>query len=1109
MTEPIQISRVDDFLRSMNDKGVSLGRDGGALRVSAPKGVLTSTDSDFVRDHKDEILAALGGDELVSSASSSQAVRGNRQPLSYQQEKIWSHQQMFPEMALYNLAGAWRISGDLDCDALSRALRRVVKRHAVLRARFEVIDGDPSVCYRDRIDVALPVETLSESVSEDGLIALLEQWRDAPMALDAGDVFRARLIRLSPTDHIFAFAPHHVIWDGLCWDVFLRDLSAFYDEETGGAAAALPPLNEGYSGFSERHRNWMKSGAPGKEFEFWRRYYEGDLPALALPCDGKRPKLFNYEGSVLRFDMDPSSIAAARALAARVQCTSFVVFLTAWQAFLHRITGQTDVIVGAPSQGRHHGGDADLIGCFGNVLGMRAKIDPSDSFLSVLTRTRDIFYDVLDHQQTPIEYIASHLKTTRDVSRTPLFQAMFTYQNESDSPRAIGALPLEAVDLASAGAPTDIRLEIVESVDGATGRINYASAAMSANSAQYFANSFAVFLKNILASTDKSIADIEIMSPDEKKRILNEWNDTHTAFRHDALSFDYFDDAAAQRPDAPAVSMGDDSLSYAQLQTRANQIGNFLRAGGIEEGDIVAVYMDRSIDMVASILGLWKAGAALLPIDPGFPKSRLAYMLEDARAQAVITTTPLIEDWLCDAAPVVDLAACATEIAAMATSAPSIQRTNAAARAYVIYTSGSTGDPKGVENDHRALCNFIEAMMHEPGMAPDDRLLAVTTISFDVMLLELFVTLSAGAEIVLASDDDAMDGFALADIIERRDITVLQGTPATWRILFDAEWRGKPDMTALCGGEAMPREIAERLPKLVGALWNMYGPTETTVWSTCGLIENGDNIHVGRPIQNTQIYVLDDAGNPAPAGVAGDLWIGGAGVARGYLGKPALTAERFRANPFDPDAGRIYNTGDRAHWRRNGDIEILGRRDEQVKVRGYRIELGDIEAALNKFPGVREAAAALRNDLSGEASLVAYVVFKDGESATNSELRRFMRKHVPHYMTPQFFMELSALPLTNNNKVDRKALPAPTSAPPQSQDAPPRTKHEIALADIWRDVLNTSEISASDNFFDLGGQSLQAARMIVRARESLGLTISPREVIFETLEQLAAGAAAA
>ncbi len=1107
--QPAQTYSIDDFLRRMRDSGATFGRDGDSLRVSAPKDLLSPDDAAFIRDHKGDILARLGGDSILASTVLPKAVRSPRERLSYQQEKIWSHQLMFPEMSLYNLANAWRMSGDLDTDAFSRAFARIVQRHDVLRARFEVIDGAPFVTYRQAVDVNLPVEEIAQDVSDAGLVTALETWRDAPMALDQGEVFRARLIRRSAREHVFFFAPHHIVWDGLSWDVFLRELAAFYAEETGGPAADAPSLDRQYADFAAWHRRWMESGAPENELDYWREYYAGETPPLALPADVKRPKLFTFEGGAVNFDVSAKTAAAARALAARCQCTTFVVYLAAWQAFLHRITGQSDIVVGAPTQGRRGEGAADLIGCFGNTLGLRAQIDGAEPFLSMLTRTRDNFFDVFERQQAPIEFLASELHGSRDVSRTPLFQAMFTYQNETERPHRLGDVALEMIDMAPGGAPTDIRLEIAETGDGAMGEINYATAVMNADGATYLADCFMVFLDDVLACPDKRIADMELMSPAEHYRVLCEWNETKTDFRREALAFDYFDEAAVARPDAPAVSIGDASLTYAQLQSRSNRIGNLLRAEGVEEGDIVAVYMDRTIDMVASILGVWKAGAALLPIDPGFPQNRLAYMLEDARAKAVITTTPLIEDWLVAVAPVVDLEARAAELDAMPATAPSIRRDRAAARAYVIYTSGSTGDPKGVENSHGALCNFIEAMMREPGMAPDDRLLAVTTISFDVMLLELFVTLSAGAEIILASDDEGMDGFALADIIEQRDVTVLQGTPATWRILFDAEWRGKADLKALCGGEAMPAELADRLPNLVGELWNMYGPTETTVWSTCARIEDASTIHVGGPIQNTQIYVLDDFGKPAPAGVAGDLWIGGDGVALGYLGKPDLTAERFRDNPFAPSAGRIYNTGDHARWRRDGTIEILGRRDEQIKVRGYRIELGDIEAALNKYPAVREAAAALRNDQSGEASIVAYVVFKDGASATNSELRRFMREHVPHYMTPQFFIELSALPLTNNNKVDRKALPAPAGVAAAARRVPPRTPQEIALADIWGDILNAPEISVTDNFFELGGQSLQAARMIARARDAIGLSISPREVIFESLEQLAADPVAA
>ncbi len=1106
MIEPARIDSVDDFLHQMRDCGVTFGREDGALRVTAPKGRLSTADAAYIRDHKVEILSALGDDNTLTSPTTAGSLR---EPLSYQQEKIWSHQLMFPEMSLYNLATAWRLHGDLDTAAFARAFGRVVARHDVLRARFEMIDGAPFVSYREAVQVELPVEDLGPELSDRDLVAELETLRDAPMALDRGEVFRARLLRRTAREHVFFFSPHHIVWDGLSWDVFFRELSAFYVEETGGDGADLPPLTNRYADFAATHRRWMKSGAPEKELEYWRTYYSSDTPPLALPADVKRPKLFTYEGSAVSFDLPADVVSSVRALATQSRCTPFVVYLTAWQAYLHRITGQSDIVVGAPVQGRQDEGAADLIGCFGNVLGLRAQVDAAGSFSSMLARTRATFFDVIERQQTPVEFLASELRGSRDVSRTALFQALFTYQNETERPQRIGDIALETIDIAPGGAPTDIRLEITETGEAATGEVNYATDVVNAEGAKHLADGFMVFLADALAHPDKRIADIEVMSAESKRCVLSEWNETNTDYRWDALAFDYFDEAAAAHPDAPAISIGEKSLTYAQLQSRANRIAHLLRGEGVEEGDIVAVYMNRSIDMIASILGVWKAGAALLPIDPEFPQNRLAYMLEDARAKAVLSVTPLIEDWLVAAAPVIDLEARAAALDAMPETAPAIGRDRAAERAYVIYTSGSTGDPKGVENSHRALCNFIEGMMREPGMVREDRLLAVTTISFDVMLLELFVTLSAGAEIVLATEDEGMDGFALADLIERRDITVLQGTPATWRILFDAEWRGKADLKALCGGEAMPADLADRLPKLAGELWNMYGPTETTVWSTCALIEDASNIHVGRPIQNTKVYVLDDFGNPAPVGVAGDLWIGGDGVALGYLGKPALTAERFRDNPFEPSAGRIYNTGDRARWRRDGTMEILGRRDEQIKVRGYRIELGDIEAAINKHPAVREAAAALRDDQSGEASLVAYVVFKDGLSATNSELRRFMREHVPHYMTPQFFMELSALPLTNNNKIDRKALPAPAGVAASARRVAPRTQREIALADIWSDILRAPEISVTDNFFELGGQSLQAARMIARARDAIGLTISAREVIFETLEQLAADCVAA
>lgn len=1103
---PVSRISVDQLLRTLKAKDVIFTRDGDNLRVSAPKGVLGQSEADAIRACKPEILTRLAARSAAADVVLPVAERKEKERLGYLQERMWSHQQMFPNLPLYNLAIAWRIRGELDTLAFQRALKAIVIRHEILRSRFSTEEGVPYVSFADDAGLALPVEALDPATTDQELMIRLEALRDAPLKLEQGENFRAKLFRFSHDNHVFFFAPHHIVWDGLSWDVFLNDLSAFYEQETGGVPADLPVLTRQYHDYAAWHRSWMDTPALEEETEYWRSYYSKDTPALALPSDVKRPKLFTYEGDAVVFAIDAETHRAAHKIASKNQCTNFIVFLAVWQAFLSRYTGNPDIVVSAPSQGRHHEGLEDLIGCFGNVLGARQIVDGNDSFADFLKRSRDGFLDVLERQNAPMEHLAATLRGNLDISRTSLSQAMFTHQNEAQRAQSVGDLSLEMINIAPGGAPTDIRLEIIESADGALAEVNYANAVMTREGAEYLADCFKVFLKDAVNRPDRRICDLAIMADAERTRLVYQFNDTQTDYARDAMSFDYFDRIATQRRDAPAVSMDSATISYGALQSRANRIGNLLRARGVREGDIVAVYLDRSIDMVAAILGVWKAGAAMLPLDPEFPEGRLSYMIEDSQAKAALTSTRLVSDWLKAATMIVDIESETMELSAASGAAPVIDRAKAS-RAYVIYTSGSTGAPKGVENTHRAHCNFIESMMREPGMSAEDRLLAVTTVSFDVMLLELFVTLSAGAEVILASDDDAMDGFALADIIDKRDVTVLQGTPATWRILLDAGWKGASGLKGLCGGEAMPAALADVLPGMIGELWNMYGPTETTVWSTCARIKSAADIHIGAPIANTQVYVRDEAGCPAPAGVAGDLWIGGDGVAIGYLRKPELTAQRFAENPYAPELGRIYNTGDRASWRRDGNIEIAGRRDEQVKIRGYRIELGDIEAALAKHPAVRYGAAAVRNDQSGEPSLVAYVVFKDDAKATNSELRRFMRGHVPQYMVPQFFMVLAAMPLTNNNKIDRKALPAPAGVSAARRRVGPRDEREKVLAGVWKEILKTDDVSVTDNFFELGGQSLQVARMIARLRDVHGLRISPRAVIFESLEQLAAGAA--
>ena len=1023
-------------------------------------------------------------------------------PLTAAQRSVWATSQHSERASCaFNESDSIHIEGALDREAFADAVNDAVNAHEAFRLRFDEAGGFQFEAPAPGF--ALDFVDLSEGRAEDAdsqLEFALKRQALTPFDLEAGPLACVTLFRLGENRHVFVVYAHHLIFDGYSSDLLLRDIVARYRARMEGKKPA-PPKTAPFSVYAAKAL--AAEGVP----EHWREVFADGAPEpLDLPTDRPRGDEFSYRGSTARRVLPKDLTVELKAAARKLGVSMSSMMMAGYGALLMRLTGCDDMVVGMPTAGQARAG-VEAIGYCVNVLPLRLRPAGEASFTMFAKAAQEAAFDAFEHQDLSVSALTEDIRKPGEARRPVLFETIFNYAGYFAGLNAPG-VSFTARENKRYAVYQELFFNVADAGDELIIDLDYASDLFDKETVEGWIDLYAALLADAARAPEKKIAALNLLSDEARAKVLVDWNATAAPYDQGALACDYFDKAAAAHPDAPAVSMDDETARYADLQARANRITHHLRAKGVREGDIVGVYLERSIDMVASILAVWKAGAAMLPMDPEFPESRLAYMAQDAGARAVLTTTNLIADWLADAAPVIDLKADAAAIDAAPATAPPIDRA-AARRAYVIYTSGSTGQPKGVENTHRALGNFIESMARTPGMTAADRLLAVTTISFDVMLLELFVTLSVGAEIVLANDDDAMDGFALAEMIDEREITVLQGTPATWRLLLDAGWRGAARLKGLCGGEAMPKALADALLPMIGELWNMYGPTETTVWSTCARISSSDDIHVGGPIANTQTYILGAAGEPAPPGVAGDLWIGGDGVALGYLGRPELTAERFRDNPFRPEAGRIYNTGDRARWRRDGTIDILGRLDEQVKIRGFRIELGDIEAALARHPAVRHAAAAVREDQTGEAALVAYVVFKEGASATNSELRRHMRARVPAYMTPQFFTELSALPLTNNNKIDRKALPAPAGLAASVERVPPRTEREKALAEIWAEILNTHEISVTDNFFELGGQSLQVARMIARARDGLGLRVSPRAVIFESLEQLAASAAAA
>lgn len=1089
------------LIDALRRRSVSLVADRGTIKVAAPKGVVTPDDADSIRRFKSEILDLLGRERALEGPIARQE-RGEPLPLGYVQHRIWVHNQIEPDTSLYNLPGAWELKGPLDREALSRAFSAFLARHEIMRMVVSQDTGLPAQSFTPVSSFELGEDDLSLLPADEQtgrMHAVIAQLRDVPIDLESGEPFRARLFRLAQDRHVLFLLPHHLVWDGWSFDIFLRELGELYACERTGRASNLPAITTQYADYAVWHRAWMESGVLDKEVDYWTRELEGDIPPLEFPIDHPRPRHFTHRGDWEEFELAPETVVAIGRLASDFNATPFMVLLSVWFAFLSRICGQDDMIVGVPIQARQHSDVADLIGCFVNTICIRQKIDPDLPFIDFLDSVRAASVQAFEHQEAPIELLIERLLTERDASRTPLFQTMFTHQQVSGRSETFDDLELGEWHINPASAPTDLGLDIMEGSSGAHAVLHYSTDLFASETVHRLRLRLTAFLEAVLDAPGSRICDLPIITAEEHEYVVVALNDTASDYPRDARAHDAFLEWARLTPHAIAAACAGEEVTYGDLEERSAAIALRLRAAAAGPGDLVGIYLERSVDLLAAVLAVWRSGAACLPLDPNFPQERLAYMLDDSGARFLLTTRDL------DERPATQ--AMVLEIDGAETSGPDALPPAPSATghlAYVLYTSGSTGKPKGVEIEHRSLVNFLTTMAERPGLSENDRLLAVTTLSFDISFLELILPLFVGARVVIAESEDVLDGFALVDLIDEHAITTMQATPATWRLLIESEWEGTPRLKALCGGEALTPALARELLPRCQELWNMYGPTETTIWSTCQRILEPESITVGRPIANTSIYILDDRGEPLPPGIAGELWIGGDGLARGYLDKPELTAERFRPDPFSGVPGaRMYRTGDWARLRPDGAIEFQSRRDNQVKVRGFRIELGEIEHGLDAHPAIAQSVVVVRHDDDSDAKIVAYIVLQPDAVATGSELRRWLRQSLPDYMVPHIFVEMPALPLTNNGKIDRKALPPPEAEASVRQIVPPSTDIERAIAGIWQELLDVGEISIGDNFLDLGGHSIQAAQMVARVRKHCGHRIPVRAVIFETLEQLA------
>jgi len=1093
---------VASLLQDLRARGIELDLADGRLVSRAAKGALTPDLAAAIRAQRDEIMAFLQeglAERNMADVPPIQPVpRRPFMPVSYSQERLWYLNQVEQNPAVYNLPLSFRVVGALRLDVLQRCLDLIEDRHEALRTTVEMVDGEAMQHIRPPKGMPITFVDLRPGVAAPNPPTLQELLQCEAMGtfdLAAGPLARARVIRTADEEHYFLLLMHHVISDGLSTQIILRDLVTLYEAFSRGEDSPLDPLPVQFADYASWQRGWLQGEALDRQLHYWRERLAAPLPTLDLATDFPRPAMRTANGAKEPFRLNKQLVSELSRIGREEGATTFMVLLALYYVLLHRESRQDDVIVGTPVANRTRRESADIVGFIANTVVLRVSLAGAPTFRDVIRRVRDACVGAFRHQDMPFQKIVEVIKPPRDMSRTPIFQAFFTFHEISSQADRMADLELHPVVAGSNVSRMDVSLFVRELDTEILGSMEYNTDLFSRDTIVRMVGHLARLAESAAASPAIPIAQLALLTDAERLQ-LSAWNATAT----DCPQVLVPDLIAAQLlvgGDRVAIRQGTQTLTYAQLDGRANRLAHRLRQLGVGRGVLVGVCLDRSMDLPAALLGVMKSGAAYVPLDPDFPVSRLTYMLESAGITVVVadratgSRLPLGERqvvWLDDLAT-----------APLPDDGPACDATPDD-RAYVIYTSGSTGLPKGVEVLHRNVVNFLTAMRERPAIAAGDVLVAVTTPSFDIAALELFLPLTVGACVVVAPSDAVRDGARLAQLLADHGATMMQATPATWRAMLDAGWTGRPELRALCGGETLPRELAGRLLSMVGELWNMYGPTETTVWSTCTRIVDSADVSIGFPIANTFLHVVDSRDQELPVGVPGELLIGGAGVAAGYLGRSELTAQRFATR----DGVRFYRTGDLVKRRMDGALEHLGRLDDQVKVQGFRIELGEIEAVLGALPAVREVVAAVCRDPSGEGRLAVWAAYHAGQQPTVSEVRRYLRNHLPAYMVPGMIIQVDALPRTANGKVDRRALPDPFSAVATArQYAEPTGDVEQFIARVWAGLLPVPRVGRTDNFFELGGHSLLSMRAVAAIEQETGVRLDPRLFFFQTLEQIA------
>ncbi len=1034
-----------------------------------------------------KILAQMTTDAIPSVSLIQQDKNTYTYPLSPAQQGLWFINQLTPDSHTYNIPIVITLKGCINLTVLQDSLNEIIRRHEVLRTTFALVDRQPAQIINQATPLTLVVEdlrSLSEKERTQEAQRLATELARQPFDLSSQSLLRTKVLRLDEQDYQLFVTLHHIIADGWSVGILIKELDALYEAFFIGKPSPLPELPIQYKDFVDWQRKWLDSERIQSKLTYWKQKLGNELPILNLPIDRPRSPVQTFKGAQARLVLSQTLKKELKSLSRQQGVTLFMTLLTAFKTLLYRYTGQTDILVGSPIASRNRTEINSLIGFFVNVLVLRTDLSGNLSFQDLLARVKSTALEAYVHQDLPFEKLVEELQPSRDLSYNPLFQVMFVLQNVPIPDISLSDVSVCYEESYNGTSKFDLTLFMEDSPQGLIATCEYNTDLFNTDTITRMLRHFQTLLESIVSDPEERISKLQLLTPPEVQQLLVEWNDTKTDYPQDKCIHQLFEAQVEKIPSDVALIFENQRLTYQKLNSRANQLGHYLQLQGIKPDTVVGVYMEQSLEMVVALIAILKAGGAYLPLDPAYPKERLAFMLADAQVSVLLTQQHLGNQLPPHQAQLLSID---TEDSAYTDYSTQnlVIDVKPENLAYVIYTSGSTGKPKGVMNTHQGLCNRLLWMQDAYQLTSSDRVLQKTPFSFDVSVWELFWTLLAGAVLVIAKPGGHQEPRYLVELISQRQITVLHFVPSMLQVFLEEKEhrKCKSIKRVICSGEALSLNLQQRFFQSFDAeLHNLYGPTEASIDVTawcCKSVYNENIVPIGRPIANTQIFILDQHLQPVPIGVPGELFIGGVGLARGYLNRPELTQEKFIRNPFNElqlnsKFIRLYKTGDLARYRSNGNIEFLGRIDYQVKIRGNRIELGEIEALLEKHPQVREAVVIAREDMSNDYRLFAYLVAHGNAKPSVNELREFLKEKLPDYMLPSAFVVLEALPLTPNGKVDRRALPVPDSLRPTLTTTyqPPQSQMEQQIAKLWQEVLHIEQVGIHDNFFDLGGHSL-------------------------------------